>query len=419
MKIVMNATGILDTGRPAQGLRDMVEAGFGEILLDTAVIAGAWEFEVFGKEHAGDKRHSGKTEDIAIVGYPEEFRARLVKLMKTINASDTRAAVIRAPRLGWDTKREGMNVEVERLAAETVRAAGDADVIVRPLFAGISREDMYGINREFFLRLAREAPGNDAKILIEHCARNVGGHLTRGFLSEGKKAAEFIDDLNTAFGSGRFGICVDTGLLNLTGQSVYEYMTALGDRVHAVILRENDGMHDTSMLPFTAVRSGGDAGDMLGVIRGLREIGFDRSMIIDASSSIGMVSHLMRIDFLKYAHKIAEYLLWQAEIEKHIKRHKKIVLFGAGNMCRNYMKCYGSEYPPLFTCDNNKALWGTELEGLEVKDPSCLKDIDDDTCVMICNIFYREVEAQLRELGVKNTAYFSDEYLPSYYTDRV
>ena len=87
-------------------------------------------------------------------------------------------------------------------------------------------------------------------------------------------------------------------------------------------------------------------------------------------------------------------------------------------MCRNYMKCYGAIYPPLFTCDNNQALWGTSFCGLEVKSPEALKDLPDDCGVFICNLYYREIEAQLRAMGVKHIEYFNDEYMSSYYFDR-
>ena len=39
--------------------------------------------------------------------------------------------------------------------------------------------------------------------------------------------------------------------------------------------------------------------------------------------------------------------------------------------------------------------------------------------VLICNIYYREIEAQLRELGVENIGFFNDEYMPSFYFDRL
>ena len=84
------------------------------------------------------------------------------------------------------------------------------------------------------------------------------------------------------------------------------------------------------------------------------------------------------------------------------------------------MKCYGEKYPPLFTCDNNKALWGTSFCGLEVKAPECLRELPRDCGIFICNIYYREIEQQLREMEIENSIeFFNDEYMPTYYFDRL
>lgn len=83
------------------------------------------------------------------------------------------------------------------------------------------------------------------------------------------------------------------------------------------------------------------------------------------------------------------------------------------------MKCYGAKYPPLFTCDNNPKFWDTEFEGLPVKNPEELKKLPADSGVIICNIFYKEIAAQLRSMGIENIGYFNDEYMPSFYYDRI
>ena len=83
------------------------------------------------------------------------------------------------------------------------------------------------------------------------------------------------------------------------------------------------------------------------------------------------------------------------------------------------MKNYGEEYPPLYTCDNNPATWGQTFEGLEIKNPQELKNLPADCAIYICNVYYNEIEKQLREMGIENPIErYNDEYLPSMYTDR-
>ena len=170
------------------------------------------------------------------------------------------------------------------------------------------------------------------------------------------------------------------------------------------------------MMPFTYGSSGPD---WLGVIRGLRDIGFDGELAVDFAGTYRLFSPLLRPALYPLVRQTAEYIKWQSEMENNLKKYKKFVLFGAGNMCRNYMKCYGEKYPPLFTCDNNPKFWGTMFEGLEVRKPEVLKELPGDCCVVICNIYYREIEAQLREMGIGNIGYFNDEYMPSFYFDRL
>ena len=131
-------------------------------------------------------------------------------------------------------------------------------------------------------------------------------------------------------------------------------------------------------------------------------------------------SPILRPTFLQLAKATADYFKWQIELENLLKKYPSRVLFGAGNMCRNYMKCYGKDYPPLFTCDNNSDIWGSEFCGLEVKAPENLKNLPKDCAVFICNIYYREIQQQLREMGIENPIeFFNDEYMPDSYFDRL
>ena len=143
-------------------------------------------------------------------------------------------------------------------------------------------------------------------------------------------------------------------------------------------------------------------------------------LILHFPDSARGFSPLLRPRLMELAKAVADYLKWQIELETMLKRYPSRVLFGAGNMCRNYMKCYGEKYPPLFTCDNNAALWGKEFCGLKVREPECLKELPADCAVLICNIYYREIEKQLREMGIAAPiVFFNDEYMPDFYFDRL
>ena len=46
--------------------------------------------------------------------------------------------------------------------------------------------------------------------------------------------------------------------------------------------------------------------------------------------------------------------------------------------------------------------------------------VPEDCAILICNMYYREIEAQLREMGLRNpVAYFNDECLPHFFAGKL
>lgn len=259
------------------------------------------------------------------------------------------------------------------------------------------------------------------KYLINR-VKDMNGHLMRGENCDPYEAAATIDSLNSEndVHNAEYAFCLDVGACNLCGQNLYEFIKILGGRIKAVILRDNNGDRDSALLPFSSVTIGESHTDWNGLILGLRAIDFDGTLMLDVRDSVGATPMYMRKDYIKYIHKMGEYFVWQLGMEKMVRSYDKCVLFGAGNMCRAYMKCYKDVCPPLFTCDNNSKLWGSTFEDLEVKAPEELKNISDDIVIFICNMYYDEIAEQLRSMGIKNKVeYFSDEYMPSKYFDRI
>ena len=309
------------------------------------------------------------------------------------------------------------------LSEDETDAWGDAACeyrIVEPIVEDVEKDALWTVNREYYLSLLDEARTHNVKILLKNMCRNVGGHLIRGVCSDAAEAVAWVDALNTEAGEARFGFCVDMGVCNVCGQDLNEYITPFGDRVKAVILQDGNGSEVQALLPFTAADKKASRTDWLGLIRGLRKIAFDGILVLNLEDTASATSPLLRPALLRYAKQVADYLCWQIEIETTLARYGSRVLFGAGNMCRNYLKCYGEKYPPLYTCDNNPHLWGSRLDGLEIHNPEDLKKLDKDTAVFICNIYYREIEQQLRKMGLPNPiVYFNDEYLPQFHFERL
>lgn len=409
MQIICSIKGIINVERPMQGLHDICNANFHNFFCDMS------DFEL----------HNRKTDDGIIYKFivkeMEDFLSKICDYRQNIS-------VVRTPYMGLNIN------EYRTMIIESIKKGLESDwkyLIVQPFYTD-DKADSFDFNLDFLIEIASYFVESNLSILLENQCKNVNGHYVRGFCSDEVEAVNFIDKLNNLaeekYGqrivNGEeipyFGFCMNTGTCNLCGQNMYDFVVTLGSRIKAVILRDCNGNQDTSMLPFTCVNDNTSQTDWLNLIRGLRKIRFDGELIMDFSDTAAAFSPILKPQLLVLAKSIADYFKWQIEIESLLDKYPSRVLFGAGNMCRNYMKNYGEKYPPLFTCDNNKKIWGQTFEGLEIKNPECLKDVPSDTAIFICNVFYREIEEQLRGMGLKNPIeYFNDEYMPSFHYNRI
>lgn len=416
MDIICSPAGIVNPGCPGQGVMDIANAGFACVSLEAGMCCSDFELEQAGHVSAEGRDRSLILED------PSMLREYFRKMIDACRTRHLQIPIVRTPDLLRDTKRTDLENLLIRIREACIGLCGEIGcgfIVIPPLFAGISSADIWKANRAYYLRLADAARRNRVMILLENQCRDLNGHLVRGVCADSAAAAEWIDELNREAGEERFGFCMDVGVCSLCGQDMHEFAVTMGRRMKAAALRDCDGHHEDSLLPFTCAHHGQPQTDWLSLIRGLREIGFDGKLILRMADTAASFSPLLRPALLMFAKATAEYISWQVEIENLLKRYPFIVLFGAGNMCRNYMKCYGEKYPPLFTCDNNQAIWGTQFCGLEVKPPEALKTIPRDCGVFVCNIYYREIERQLQDMGIRNIEFFNDEYMPSFYFDRL
>lgn len=404
-------TGIVSAKRPGRGIACLASAGFNSMLLDFSLCCSQEELEAAGKK------------GFAGADYLEKIRELLPPLVEQCQKNGMQTNIAFAPYLPRNYKHSNLNKLLTILAKESIRVCAQAGckyIVIRPLFAGIPDEDIWNSNREYYMELALLAQKYEVQILLENQCRDRNGHLVRGICAEIYEAISWVDSLNETLGEEGFGFCMDVGACNLCGTNMYDFIAGLGERLKAVILRDCDGNHENALLSFTSANNGQAQTDWLGLIRGLREQGFAKEMIIQMKDTLSSFPSFLHPELLKWAKTIADYFKWQIGMENVLRKYPSRVLFGAGNMCRNYMKCYGEKYPPLYTCDNDSSIWGTVFCGLEVKDPNSLKELPKECAVFICNVYYEEIRGQLQDMGICNPIeYFNDEYMPSYYFDRL
>ena len=97
------------------------------------------------------------------------------------------------------------------------------------------------------------------------------------------------------------------------------------------------------------------------------------------------------------------------DIFKDVKE-KQIILFGAGMMFEDYMNKYGDRYRPAFLVDNDKSKWGRARMGLPIKEPQAILELSKDKRkVIICSYYYKEIEEQLQNMGIKEYSIYTQE----------
>ncbi|SHK71467.1 hypothetical protein SAMN05216582_11413 [Selenomonas ruminantium] len=403
MEILCAPAGLSAWEYPGQGVLDIAGSAFEQAMLDIALLFPVKEFRRNGAE---ENWLAGRWQ--AAETFLSKFQQKKLGL-----------PLAYAPHFGYRAADWPSLAVYQDFAERSLRfcqVAGSRYLVLRPFMAEMPTDKLIEVNREFYqglIPLAREA---QVVILLENQARSINGHLVRGRFTSAEETVDFIDGLNAFAGEERFGFCLHMGASGACGLNVYDLLHALSGRLKAVILCDSDATGDRELLPFTGASKGACETDWLNLIRSLREISFDGLLVLDMRDTAAAFPPLLRPKLMEMAQAVLQYILWQIEMEKTVASYPKRVLFGAGRMCRNYMSNYGKEYPPLFTCDNNSRLWGSSVAGLVVHDPKDLLSLPPDCAIFICNIYYREIEAQLRDMGVKNPIeFFNDECLSSLY----
>ncbi|MBR6682443.1 MAG: sugar phosphate isomerase/epimerase, partial [Clostridia bacterium] len=84
------------------------------------------------------------------------------------------------------------------------------------------------------------------------------------------KNADNLLDIIERVGSDRFGICLDTGHLNMTDKDQRAFILKAGKKLKALHIANNEGITDQHMMPFTR-----GTVDFVEVMKALKEVGYD------------------------------------------------------------------------------------------------------------------------------------------------
>lgn len=154
----------------------------------------------------------------------------------------------------------------------------------------LSRQEKVEKNIEKLCLLAEYVQNKDITV----CLENLRPHKENE-----EQVDRGIDDLLYIIervGSDKFGICLDTGHLNLTDKDQREFILKAGDKLKALHITDNEGYTDQHIMPFTSGNI-----DFAKVVKALEEIGYTGlfNLEIPGESHIPMELRDAKIPYIK------------------------------------------------------------------------------------------------------------------------
>lgn len=241
---------------------------------------------------------------------------------------------------------------------------------------------------------------------------NAENKIVTSELSEAVVIKNLVAYANDLVGQSLFGACVDIGAANVVSKNIRALLDSLGDDVKLIHINDNDGTSDQKQMPYTFTTGRGALStDWNRIVGAMMRLGYDGDIIFNTTGVFARAPKPVHKAMCELLLSIGDSFVKQFNYEEILARPgKDIILFGAGLMARHYLHVWGDKYKPIFLVDNNSNFWGQNLQGIAVKSPKdILKIPQDKRTVIICNIHYNEIKAQLMGMGIEYEV-FNDEF---------
>lgn len=122
--------------------------------------------------------------------------------------------------------------------------------------------------------------------------------------SDADAICAFLDNLNTQAGKEVFGLCLDTGHLNLVGLDPVPFIQKLGKRIKVLHIHDNNGGPDDQHLaPYTGTV------DFDAIMKTLAEVGYDGNLSFETfrQTTLENIPEALLLPWLKHIRAIGEY----------------------------------------------------------------------------------------------------------------
>lgn len=138
-----------------------------------------------------------------------------------------------------------------RRAFAVAGSLGAQNIIVHPVhcfpYRHSDKKEILKINEEFYGNLADTAKKYNINIAVENMWQCEEGKIVPSVCADPEEMAMYVDSFNKI--APCFSACLDVGHAKLTGFDTIKSIMILGDRLKALHLHDNDGVHDDHTLP--------------------------------------------------------------------------------------------------------------------------------------------------------------------------
>ncbi len=115
----------------------------------------------------------------------------------------------------------------------------------------ITYEQTVELNMYMYSALIPTLKETNVTVCLENLFSTYNEKRYVGTCCDAREACEYIDKLNALAGKECFGLCLDTGHLNLVHDTPRHYIVTLGKRIKALHIHDNDMILDSHLAPFT------------------------------------------------------------------------------------------------------------------------------------------------------------------------
>jgi len=169
------------------------------------------------------------------------------------------------------------------------------------------------MNVQFFSSLIPELKKHNVRICVENLYESVGGRITEGTCADPDDAIFYVDMLNMIASEERFGICLDTGHIQLVHRQPADYIRKAGSRLKLLHMHENDAYGDLHQMPYTFGSSPSCGTDWESFARALAEIGFDGTLSFETFPCVNSFPYGTRDEVLRTIHEVGVYIKGKIE----------------------------------------------------------------------------------------------------------